>query len=89
MDITALVSPMREIAQNGGVWLEPHNPGGSAAFWAQLLGQLLPQENLLQPAVIQEMHASYASPTTPYGSESHDIFSPNALDKDRRIDLYS
>ncbi|MFC4237012.1 hypothetical protein ACFOY8_17540 [Thalassospira xianhensis] len=89
MDVTALVSPVREIAQNGGAWLEPHDPGGSAAFWAQLLGQLLPQENLLQPAVIQELHASYARHSTPYGSESHVFFSPNALDNDRRIDLYS
>lgn len=86
---TARISPIREIAQNGGAWLQPHDLVGSAAFWTQLLGQLLPQENLLQPPVIQEMHASYAQHSTPYSIETHDFFSPSALDKDSSIDLYS
>ena len=85
----ARISPVEKIAQNGGAWLQPHDLGGSAAFWAQLIGQLLPQENLLQPPVIQEMHASYAWHSKPYGVETHVFFSPSGLDKDSSIDLYS
>ena len=82
-------SPVEKIAQGGGAWLQPHDLVGSAAFWTQLLGQVLPQENLLQPPVIQEMHASYARHSKPYGVETHVFFSPSALDKDSSIDLYS
>lgn len=89
IDIPAQISPVREITQNGGAWLQPHDLGGSAAFWTQLLGQLLPQENLLQPPVIQTMHASYAAHLKPYGGETNEFFSPSALDKDSPIDLYS
>jgi len=88
IDTTAPISPVREIAQNGGAWLQPHDLVGSAAFWTQLLGQILPQENLLQPPVIQEMHASYARLSTPYGIETNVFFSPYALDKDSSVDLY-
>ncbi|MDP2697238.1 hypothetical protein [Thalassospira sp.] len=79
-------SPVRT---DGGLWLESHALAGSSAFWAQLIGQMMPPENRLQPAVIRQMHASYAQPVTPYGSESLIFFSPYALDKDRYIDLYS
>jgi hypothetical protein len=89
IEIPAHISPIREIAQNGGAWLQPHDLGGSAAFWAQLIGQLLPQENLLQPPVIQEMHDSYARNLKPYSVETHVFFSPSGLDKDSLIDLYS
>ncbi|WP_417804288.1 hypothetical protein [Thalassospira lucentensis] len=89
IDIHAQISPVREVAQSGGVWLQPHDLVGSAAFWTQLLGQILPQENLLQPPVIQEMHASYAAHSTPSSIETYDFFSPSALDKDSAIDLYS
>ncbi|MAL40896.1 MULTISPECIES: hypothetical protein [Thalassospira] len=89
IDQLARISPVREITQDGGAWLQPHDLGGSAAFWTQLLGQLLPQENLLQPPVIQEMHASYARHSKPYGVETHVFFSPSGLDKDSSIDLYS
>ncbi|MEQ8286540.1 hypothetical protein [Thalassospira sp.] len=89
IDTTAPISPVREIAQNGGAWLQPHDLVGSAAFWTQLLGQILPQENLLQPPVIQEAHASYARHSTPYSVETNVFFSPYALDKDSSIDLYS
>lgn len=89
IDQLAQISPVREIAQNGGAWLQPHDLVGSAAFWTQLLGQILPQENLLQPPVIQEMHASYARHSKPYSVETNVFFSPSALDKDSAIDLYS
>ncbi len=89
IDQLAQISPVREIAQNGGAWLQPHDLVGSAAFWTQLLGQILPQENLLQPPVIQEMHASYAQHSKPYSVETNVFFSPSALDKDSAIDLYS
>jgi hypothetical protein len=49
----------------------------------------LPQENPLQPAVILKAHVSYAVLLTPYGSETFEFFSPNALDKDRSFDLYT
>ena len=89
IDQLAQIPPVREIAQNGGAWLQPHDLVGSAAFWTQLLGQILPQENLLQPPVIQEMHASYARHSKPYSVETNVFFSPSALDKDSAIDLYS
>lgn len=89
IDQLAQISPVREIAQNGGAWLQPHDLVGSAAFLTQLLGQILPQENLLQPPVIQEMHASYARHSKPYSVETNVFFSPSALDKDSAIDLYS
>ncbi|PKR48433.1 hypothetical protein [Thalassospira marina] len=77
------------INQGGGPWLDYHFPGGSSAFLAQLLGQLLPAENPVQPVIIQKMHVSYAAFFTPYGSEASVFFSPIALDKDRPIDLYT
>ncbi len=77
------------INHGGGPWLDYHFPGGSTAFLAQLLGQLLPAENPVQPAIIQKMHVSYAAFFTPYGSEASVFFSPCALDKDRPIDLYT
>lgn len=85
----AQISPVEKIAQGGGAWLQPHDLVGSAAFWTQLLGQVLPQENLLQPPVIQAAHASYAEHHKPYSVETNVFFSPSALDKDSRIDLYS
>ncbi|MCC9620590.1 hypothetical protein LPB41_02700 [Thalassospira sp. MA62] len=86
---TAQISPSREISQNGGAWLQPHDLVGSAAFWTQLLGQVLPQENLLQPPVIQRVHDSYAPLLKPDSVETNVIFSPSGLDKDSAIDLYS
>ncbi|WP_152630619.1 hypothetical protein [Thalassospira sp. HJ] len=85
----AQISPVEKIVQGGGAWLQPHDLVGSAAFWTQLLGQVLPQENLLQPPVIQTAHASYAQHHKPYSVETNVFFSPSALDKDSSIDLYS
>lgn len=85
----AQISPVEKIAHSGGAWLQPHDLVGSAAFWTQLLGQVLPQENLLQPPVIQDAHASYARHFEPYSVETNVFFSPSALDKDSSIDLYS
>ena len=83
--------PHKNLAINlgGGPWLDYHFPGGSSAFMAQLLGQLLPSENNAQPAIIRKMHVSYAAFFTPYGSEASVFFSPYALDNDRPIDLYT
>lgn len=89
IDQLAQSTAVEKIAQNGGAWLQPHDLAGSAAFWTQLLGQMLPQENLLQPPVIHAAHASYAVHREPYSIETNVFFSPSALDKDRAIDLYS
>lgn len=89
IDQLAQLSPVEKIAQDGGVWLQPHDLAGSAAFWTQLLGQLLPQENLLQPPVIQSAHASYAHHYKPDSVETNVFFSPSTLDRDSKIDLYS
>ncbi|OKH86279.1 hypothetical protein LF95_23660 [Thalassospira sp. TSL5-1] len=77
------------INQGGGPWLDYHFPGGSSAFLAQLLGQLLPAEISTQPAIIQKAHVSYAAFFTPYGSEASVFFSPIGLDNDTPIDLYT
>ncbi|RCK43082.1 hypothetical protein TH25_22315 [Thalassospira profundimaris] len=83
--------PHKNLAINQGAapWLDNHFPGGSSAFWAQLLGQLLPGETPTQPAIIQKAHVSYAAFFTPYGSETSVFFSPFGLDNDTPIDLYT
>ncbi|OSQ38528.1 hypothetical protein TMES_12090 [Thalassospira mesophila] len=91
ISVTHAAPPHKVLAINrvGGPWLDYHFPGGSSAFLAQLLGQIMPAESLVQPVIIQKMHASYAALLTPYGSEASVFFSPYALDKDRPIDLYT
>jgi hypothetical protein len=89
IDQLAQISATEKIARGGGAWLQPHDLVGSAAFWTQILGQILPQENLLQPPVIQSAHASYAQHHKPDSVETNVFFSPSTLDMDSKIDLYS